>query len=217
MPGIVSASTRLPFSTRAATLPGRLELVVVDREAHLAQRLAELRARHRGRVRDEADAVPGVAQAAHRVDRAGDRLTRNVQHPVHVEQNRRHGRRVYSVGSPLPLLAVERAGRPARAEELDAGRGALRRRGLGRPQRRGAKARARPARARRARDRPGRALAAAKPRARDRADPRAGAPKRRPRRAQRRATKPTKASRERRLEEKRQPGRLKRLRRPPAD
>ena len=32
----------------------------------------------------------------------------------------------------LPLLPVERAGRPARAEELDAGRGALRRRGIGR-------------------------------------------------------------------------------------
>ena len=35
------------------------------------------------------------------------------------------------VGSRLPLLPLERAGRPARAEELDARRGALRRRGLG--------------------------------------------------------------------------------------
>ena len=42
---------------------------------------------------------PVVAQPAHRVDGARDRLAGNVQHTVDVEQNRRHGRRVYSVGS----------------------------------------------------------------------------------------------------------------------
>ena len=36
--------------------------------------------------------------------------------------------RVYSLGDRVPLLPLERAGRPARAEELDPGRGALRRR-----------------------------------------------------------------------------------------
>ncbi len=97
-----------------------------------------------------------------------------MQHTVHVEQNRGHGRRVYSVGTAVPLLTVERAGRPACAEELDAGRGDLRRRGLGRAQRGRAAPGAREARPDGACDLPGRALAAAQSRARDRADRRAG-------------------------------------------
>ena len=118
---------------------GRLQLVVVDREAERAQLLAELRARHRRRVRDEADPVAGGAQPPDGVDGSGDRLAGDVQHAVHVEQNRRHGRRVYSLGSRLPVLPVERPRRPARAEELDPRRGAVRRRGLGGADRRRAR------------------------------------------------------------------------------
>ena len=99
MPGHRQREHALAREHARGDAAGRLELVVVDREADRAELLAELRARHRRRVGDEADAVPGVAQAAHCVDRAGDRLAGNVQHTVDVEQNRRHGRRVYSVGS----------------------------------------------------------------------------------------------------------------------
>ena len=49
--------------------------------------------------------MAGDAQPPHRVDGAGDRLAADVQHAVDVEQNRRHGRRVYSVGSRVPLLS----------------------------------------------------------------------------------------------------------------
>ena len=44
MPGIVSASTRLPGEHLRGDAAGRLQLVVLDRETHLAQPLAELRA-----------------------------------------------------------------------------------------------------------------------------------------------------------------------------
>ncbi len=127
-----------------------------------------------------------------------------------------HGRRVYSVGSALPLLALERAGRPARAEELDPRRGALRRRRLG-----GA-----------ARERARRVLAALGPvvraiaqdersqlRNRELATERVleqvvraarpGVP--------RRPTLPSLRARERRLEEKRQLAERKRLRRAPEE
>ena len=151
---------------------GRLELVILDRETHLAQPLTELVPRHRGRVRDEAEAVPRVTETPDRVHGPRDRLAGNVQDTVDVEQNRRHGLRVYSVGTDVPLLPVERARRPARAEELDAGRGALRRRDIRGPQRARAAACAREARPARPGDRAGRALAATKPRARDATDPR---------------------------------------------
>ena len=66
-------------------------------------------------------------------------------------------------------------GRPARAEELDEGRGAVRRRGLGGADRGRAPARAREARTGRPGGGTGRALAAPKPRARDRPHRRAAA------------------------------------------
>ena len=52
---------------------------------------------------------PARAQPPDGVDGAGDRLTGNVQHAVDVQQNRRHGRRVYSVGRS-PSASPARAG-----------------------------------------------------------------------------------------------------------
>ena len=153
---------------------GRLELVVLEPETHLAEASGELGAGHRRRVRDEPEPVAGASEAAHGIDRTGDRLAGDMQHTVHVEQNRRHGRRVYSVGTPVPLLTVERAGRAACSEELDTGRGDLRRRGFGRAQRGRAAPGAREARPDGAGDLPGRALTATESRARNRADRRAG-------------------------------------------
>ena len=64
----------MPCEHARGDAAGRLQLVVVDREPERAQLLAELRARHDRRVRDEADPVAGRAQPPHRVDGAGDRL-----------------------------------------------------------------------------------------------------------------------------------------------
>jgi hypothetical protein len=53
----------------------RLQLVVVELEAGRAQVAGELGARARGRVRHETEPVPVAPQRAHRLRRAGDRLT----------------------------------------------------------------------------------------------------------------------------------------------
>ena len=93
-----------------------------------------------GGVRDEAQPMAVFAQAPHGVGGAGDRLAGDVQDAVDVEENCRHDRsRVYSRHpqrrSPacrdrVAHVAFERAGRPARAEVGDARRGGLRRRGV---------------------------------------------------------------------------------------
>src|SRR5205085_1604035 len=74
-----------------------------------------------------------------------------------------------TLGNRAPLLPLERARRAARAEDRDAGRGNLRRRALGRADRRPEAARDRKDRPVAAYRRPGRAEPVAKPRARDRA------------------------------------------------
>ena len=80
---------------------------------------------------------PASRRRAHRGGRSGDRRAGNVQHAVHVQENRRHGRRVYSVGrSP--------SGSPARA-----GRAASTRRRARRASRRSSTSRRRPALTRR--------------------------------------------------------------------
>ena len=124
---------RLPARAREATTPGRLQLVLDEVEPHQLELLGELQPRARGGVRDEAQPVPRVTQGAHRGDRSRDRRAGNVQHTVHVKENCSHGRRVYSLRDRLPLLTLERPGRAARAEELDARRGAVRRRGVDGP------------------------------------------------------------------------------------
>jgi len=40
---------------------------------------------------DESESVPAPAELGYRVCRAGNRLSRHVEHPVDVEQNARHG------------------------------------------------------------------------------------------------------------------------------
>jgi ribosome-associated protein len=47
------------------------------------------------------------AESANRVGAAGDRLARNVEDPVDVQQNRSHGRRVYSVTRSVVLPVGE--------------------------------------------------------------------------------------------------------------
>src|SRR5439155_236830 len=74
--------------------------------------------------------VPVVTQAADGGGSAGNGCSRDMQDTVDVQENRRHGSRVYSVGDRLPLLTVEWTRRSACAEELDACVGDLRRRGL---------------------------------------------------------------------------------------
>jgi hypothetical protein len=126
-----------------------------------------------------------------------------VQDAVDVQENRGHGRRVYSVGDRVPLLAVERAGRPARPEELEQSTGLT------------------AAERRRVLEKLGPVVRAVAQDERSQLRNRELATERileqlrdavRVRR-RRRPTKPTAASREQRLEGKRRRGRTKRLRR----
>ena len=75
---------------------GRLQLVVDEVEAKRAQLVCELGAGPRRVVRHEAKGVTGVAQPRNRVLCAGDRDPGDMQHPVDVQENARHGRGVYS-------------------------------------------------------------------------------------------------------------------------
>src|SRR5262249_26999589 len=106
---------------------------------------------------------------------SGDRRARNVQDAVDVQENGGHGQRVYSLRSRVPLLAARGSGRPARAEDLDARRGPVRRRGLGGPHSGGAGTRPTVARPGRACGRARRAGPASGPAARDPSGPGAGA------------------------------------------
>ena len=176
---------------------GRLQLVVLEREAERAQLLAELRARHvvefvtkrsrwpASRRRRTASTAPGIGSP----ETCSTPSTSRRIAAMDAESIRSE--------VAFRVLPLERSGRPARAEELDPRRGAVRRRGLGGADASAERAaRAREARPGRARDRAGRALAAPEPRARDRADRRAAArggadPPRaasRPRRPRRRAS-----------------------------
>ena len=69
----------------------RLQLAVVEREAHLAQLLGEPGARARRVVGDEAESVTRAAKLRDGFRGARGRLPGDVQHAVDVEQNARHG------------------------------------------------------------------------------------------------------------------------------
>jgi hypothetical protein len=115
-----------------------------------------------------------------------------MQDAVDVQENCRHGHRVYSLGDRLPVLTVQRAGRSACAEELDACRGAIRRRGLVGADRFRAEARLDELATDRIVEQLREAVKV---------------------RRRRKPTKPTVASQERRLDEKKRRGQTKRLRR----
>src|SRR5262245_8995599 len=83
--------------------------------------------------------MPVLAQPPHSLADSVDRAARDVEDTVDVQENGGHGARVYSrhalglhpaLGDRPALLPVEWSGRPARAEERNAGRSDLRRRGL---------------------------------------------------------------------------------------
>src|SRR5262249_53241774 len=129
-------------------------------------------------VGDEANAMPGFAQVLDGLRGTRNGAPRDLEHAFDVQQNGGHGRRVYSrhalgerppVRDRAPFLALERTGRPARAEDGIEGRGDLRRRSLdgahGPAEEPGDRAR----RAGAARRRAGRAEPVAEPRARYRA------------------------------------------------
>src|SRR4029078_79596 len=86
---------------------GRLDLVLLELDAERTELVRQLRARPGRAVRDEAEGVRGRAERRHRLRRAGDRLTGDVQHPVDVEENARHGAGVYSCHA----LGLARPGR----------------------------------------------------------------------------------------------------------
>jgi hypothetical protein len=68
----------------------RLELLVVQLNAHPTQRGRERRPRARGAVGDESQPVPVGAQPSHRLATAGDRLAGDVEDAVDVQENRSH-------------------------------------------------------------------------------------------------------------------------------
>ena len=205
---IVSASTRLPARARAAARP-----VVWSSSSSSSKPIP--RSSPRAAARDvvvlfvtKRSRCPAARSGATASARAGDRLARDVEHPVDVEQNGCHGRRVYSrdaVGHPparrdrASLLALERPGRPARAEDR---RRVSRRCSTSRPRRRSRATQKRRVIAKAGPvcgGRPGRAEPAPKPRTGDRAARRAASEALKVER-RRVPTKPTSASRERRLE-----------------
>ena len=69
----------------------RLQLLVLEREAHLAQLAREARSRAGRVVRDEAQEVPARAELCDGVGGARDRRSGDVEHAVDVEQNAGHG------------------------------------------------------------------------------------------------------------------------------
>ena len=69
-------------------------IVVGDVDAVAPQLRRELGARPRGHVRDEPQPVAVLPETAHGARRARERLTGHVEHPVDVEQDRRHRRRL---------------------------------------------------------------------------------------------------------------------------
>ncbi len=68
-----------------------LELVLVELEAQRGQLRRELRARPRRVVRHEAQCVPCLPEPRDRLRRTGNRLAGDVQDPVDVQENARHG------------------------------------------------------------------------------------------------------------------------------
>jgi len=69
----------------------RLQLVVVEREPHVAQLAGETGARPRRVVGDVTQRVTGSTELRDRVRRARNGLSGDVQNAVDVEQNARHG------------------------------------------------------------------------------------------------------------------------------
>ena len=86
----------LPGQQLARGERGRLDLVLLDRDADRAELLRQARPRPRRVVRDEAQGMTVGAQALDALGRAGNRLAGDVQDAIDVDENGRHRRRVYS-------------------------------------------------------------------------------------------------------------------------
>lgn len=142
-------SSRMHATARVYAAPTEPRSVGPQRAGHRSGAAA----RASGERPAPAPLLAGVARLG-----GGSRL--DTRHPLRPPSSR---------GDRDSRLAFERAGRPARAEVVDAGRGALRRRGVVRADGHPEAARRRAIRPRPARRRPGRAEPGAEPRARGRA------------------------------------------------
>ena len=80
-----------PFRTLHRGRRDRLHLLGVDLDALADELCDELRARPHGVVRDESEPVTVVTKTLHRVGGTGYWIAGDVQDPVDVEENRRHG------------------------------------------------------------------------------------------------------------------------------
>ena len=212
-----------PFQCARRRDRRRLELLLLEVDSQPLELEREILARPGRVVRDETQPVARLAQLLDRVRRPRDRFPRDLKDALDVQQNGRHGRRVYSghalgehppVGDRAALLALERTGRPARPEDRVAGGSGVRREAssaLTERQKSRVLTRAGPVLRAVAQDERSqwrnRELATERLVEQLRAALRVERP--------RRATKPTRASQERRLEQKRRRGEIKRLRRDP--
>src|SRR5262245_2857182 len=169
----------------------RLKLVLLEIDSQPLELEGEILASAGRVIGDKAQAVAGLAQILDRLRGTWNSAPRDLEHALDVQQNGRHGRRVYSgdaLGEPPPVgdraavLALERTGRPARSEDRIESRGGLRRRDVERTHGATEEPGDRARRAGSARSRAGRAEPVAEPGAGRRAAGRA-APSRAPRRA----------------------------------
>jgi hypothetical protein len=81
----------LPLELACGCTRRRLQLLILDREAHLTELLGQLGARTGRVVRDEAQLVAGFPEVGDRLDGTGNRLAGDVEHAVDVQQNACHG------------------------------------------------------------------------------------------------------------------------------
>src|SRR5439155_15822293 len=81
----------LPLELASRRAWRRLQLRVLQLEAHLAELLGEPRAGAGRVVGDEPQRMTGSAKLGDRLDGAGDRLSGDVEDTVDVEQNGGHG------------------------------------------------------------------------------------------------------------------------------
>ena len=215
IPGIVSASTRLPASTREATPPvvwssSSSSAKPIVRSSSASSRrdiVVEFVTKRRrwpsSRRRRTASTAPGIGSP----ETCSTPSTSSRIAAMDVESIRSEvAFRVSRSSGPGGQHAQKSSTRVEALFDVEGSDGALGGR---------AEARARAPRARRPRRRPGRALSGPEPRARDRAGSSSRSPRRRSRGASAGRPSPPPASREQRLEEKKRRGGVKRLRQPP--
>src|SRR5438270_569321 len=106
-----TSSPTIQVSAGSASSASSAALKYAELGSHVARLFDLLRPRLGGRVGDEPEAVTAVAQPLDRRRGPRDRRTRNVQDAVDVQENGGHGRRVYSLGSRVPFLALKWPGR----------------------------------------------------------------------------------------------------------